>query len=189
MKSIRLILPVAAAFCLSACANEDVRAGRARSAELQKQFTSKAAAAKHYAEVRREVETLRAELATAPEKPLLPSVPPPPTKEEFDDAAAAEFPLPPPQRPAILGPYELRQLDNHHDDAEDEIAKIDTVLESLQALTKVKRKLDAARIALSAERSAAAEQESRKAEEELAKAAAAQAAHKATSRGGRRARK
>jgi len=152
----RVALPAAAALCLSACANEDVIAGRARSAELQKQFTNKAAAAKHYAEVRKEVEALRAELAAAPEKPLLPSIPPPPTKEEFDEAAAAKFPPPPPQRPAILGPYELRQLDNHHDDAEDEIGKIDTILENQQALTKVKRKLDAAKIALLADRNATA---------------------------------
>ena len=153
---VRFALPAAAALCLSACSNEDVIAGRARSAELQKQFNDKAAAAKHYAEVRKEVESLRAELETAPEKPLLPSIPPPPTKEEFDEAAAAQFPPPPPQRPAILGPYELRQLDSHHDDAEDEIGKIDTILESQQALTKVKRKLDAAKLALLADRNAAA---------------------------------
>ena len=180
-RSKRAILTVAV-LCLSACANEDVLAGRAQSAELQKQFTSKAAAAKRYAGVRKEVEALHAELAAAPEKPLLPQVPPPPTKEEFDDAATAQFPPPPPQRPSILGPYELRQLDGHHDDAEDEIGKIDTVLENLQSLTKVKRKLDAAKIALLAERNAAAV-------EQAQKAAAEQAAHAARPKGGRKVRK
>ena len=140
------------AFSLAACNAEDVRSARQRSGELQKQFNEKKALAARYPELRREVEAMRAELAAAPTSPTLPDLPPPPTKEELDEAAAATFPAQPAKKSALLGPFELRQLESQQEDAEDEIGKIDSVLENIQALAKLRRKLDAAKLAVAAQR-------------------------------------
>jgi hypothetical protein len=145
---------LALSLSLAACNNEDVIAARQRANELETEFVTKAALITSYPAARAEIEKFRAEVAALPDKPLLPDLPPPLAADVLEDAKTALFPPKPAQRMALLAALELRQLESHEEDAEEEIAKLDAVLEPLQDLVKLKRKLEAAKIALAAERGA-----------------------------------
>jgi len=146
--------PVLFAAALLGCAREELKLARARSAHLEEEFEAKKKQAARYFEVRAEVERLHGELALAPEKPALPSLPPALPRRQVELAATSDFPAAPDPRTALLAQLELRELYEHHDDAVDEIKKIELVLDAIQDMGRLKRRLQAVRISVVSARAA-----------------------------------